>query len=145
MTPDERKDLIRRGYDELWNKGNLDVCDEVFASHCSFHNPNFPVDGVAGLREFARELRTANPDLHLDVHDILVDGDMSAARWTLGGTASGDFRGVPATGKTYVMTGMTCDKWEGDRVVEQWTNYDMLGTLQQLGLIPETARQQTAE
>ena len=68
----------------------------------------------------------------------------SAARWTMGGTATGEFRGIPGTGKTYVMTGMTFDKWEGDRIVEEWVNYDLLGALQQTGVIPETAPQQTS-
>jgi len=139
MTPEERKDLIRRMYDELLNKGNLDVCDEVYAANCSFHDPSFPVQGVAGLKERTRELREAQPDLHVDVHDVLVDGDLSASRWTMGGTARGEFRGLPATGKSYVMTGTTLGKWESDRIVEVWSNYDMLGALQQLGIIPEMA------
>lgn len=67
----------------------------------------------------------------------------TAARWTMGGTSRGEFRGLPATGKTFVMTGMTIDKWEGERIVEEWTNYDLLGGLQQLGIIPEMARQET--
>lgn len=142
MTPDERKALLRRSTDELWNKGNLDVCHEVFAAHCSFHDPSFPIEGVAGMKEQVRQLRAANPDLHLDVHDILADGDLTASRWTMGGTSRGEFRGLPATGKTYVMTGATIDKWEGDRIVEEWTNYDLLGCLQQLGIIPSLARQE---
>jgi len=142
MTPDERKGLVRRLTDELWNKGNLDICDEVFAAHCSFHDPSFPIEGVAGMKEQVRQLRVANPDLHLDVHDILVDGEMTAARWTMGGTSRAEFRGLPATGKTYVMTGMTIDKWEDDRIVEEWTSYDLFGGLQQLGIIPELARQE---
>jgi steroid delta-isomerase-like uncharacterized protein len=139
MTPEERKDLIRRTFDELFNKGNLDVCDEVYAANCSFHDPSLPVQGVAGLKERTRQLREAQPDLHVDVHDVLVDGDLSASRWTMGGTARGEFRGLPATGKSYVMTGTTVGKWEGDRIVEAWLNYDMLGALQQLGIIPEMA------
>jgi steroid delta-isomerase-like uncharacterized protein len=142
MTPDERKGLVRRLTDELWNKGNLDVCDEVFAANCSFHDPSFPVKGITGMKEQARQLRAANPDLHMDVHDVLVDGDMTAARWTMGGTARGEFRGIPATGKTYVMTGMVIDKWQGDRIVEEWVNYDLAGTLQQLGIMPEMASRQ---
>jgi len=144
MRTDERKGLVRRFNDELWNKGNVDVLDEAFAAHCSFHDPTFPTDGVTGMKEKARELRQAIPDLHLDVHDVLADGDLTATRWTMGGTSHGEFRGLPATGATYVMTGMTIDKWDGDRVVEEWTNYDMLGGLQQLGIIPEMAPPQTA-
>lgn len=143
MRPDERKGVVRRFTDELWNKGNLDVLDEAFAAHCSFHDPTFPSDRITGMKEKVRELRQAVPDLHLDVHDVLADGDLTAARWTMGGTSRGEFRGLPATGRTYVMSGMTIDKWDGDRVVEEWTNYDMLGGLQQLGIIPEMAPQQT--
>lgn len=145
MTPDERKALLRRATDELWNKGNVDVCDEVYAGNCSFHLPAFPAEGVEGLKQQVRELRAANPDLHFDVHDVLCDGDLTAARWTTGGTATGEFRGLPATGKSYVMTGMTMSKWEGDRIVEEWTDYNLLGALQQLGIVPEMATQSRAE
>jgi steroid delta-isomerase-like uncharacterized protein len=146
MTPDERKGLLRRAVDELWNSGNLDICDDLYAENCSFHDPSFPIDGITGLKQHVRELRAANPDLHLDVHDVLMDGDLSADRWTMGATARGEFRGIPATGKTYVMTGTTVAKWEGDRIVEEWINYDLAGALRQLGLMPEaaqTARQET--
>lgn len=143
MNPDERRDRIRRVTDRMWNEGDLEACDELYAPHCSFHDPNFPIDGVAGLKEQVRELREANPDLHLDTHEILVDGELSVSRWTMGGTARGEFRGIPGTGKTYVMTGMECDKWEGDRIVEVWLNYDLLGALQQVGIIPETVARET--
>jgi steroid delta-isomerase-like uncharacterized protein len=144
MTPDEYSDQVRRLTDEMWNKGNLEFCDEVFAANCSFHDPSFPVDGVSGMKEQVRQLREANPDLHVDIHDILVDGDTTADRWTMGGTSRAEFRGLPATGKTFVMTGMTIAKWQDDRIVELWTNYDLLGCLQQLGIIPEMAPQETA-
>jgi steroid delta-isomerase-like uncharacterized protein len=140
MTPGERKDMLRRGIDEVYSKGNVDAMDAVYAPHCSFHDPTFPVEGLAENKEFTRQWRAAQPDLHVDVHDILVDGDISACRWTMGGTSRGDFAGMPATGKSYVITGATVDKWEGDRIVEEWTVYDSLGMLQQLGLLPETAR-----
>jgi steroid delta-isomerase-like uncharacterized protein len=142
MTPDERRDLLRRVTDRAWNAGDLDACDELFAKHCTFHDPSFPVNGVEGIKEQIRALREANPDLHIDIHEILVDGDLTASRWTMGATNRGDFRGIPATGKTYTMTGMECNKWEGDKVVETWTNYDLLGTFIQLGLVPETIGQE---
>jgi predicted ester cyclase len=91
------------------------------------------------MKQQVSDLRAAQPDLHLDVHDVLIDGDMSASRWTSGGTAQREFRGLPPTGKSNVMTGMDMAKWEDDRIVEQWTNYDLLGALQQAGIIPELA------
>jgi steroid delta-isomerase-like uncharacterized protein len=144
MTPEERTDLIRRTLDEMWNNGNVDMGDQMFAAHCSFHDPSFPVDGLAGIKDQVRMLRQAQPDLHMDVHEIAADDDLTCSRWTMAGTARGEFRGLPATGKTYVMSGMTMDKWEGDRIVESWANYDLLGALQQLGIIPEMAAKQTA-
>jgi steroid delta-isomerase-like uncharacterized protein len=142
MTPQERRDLLRRTVDELWNRGNTAVCDQMFAKNYSLHDPSFPVEGLAGLKDQVRDLRTANPDLHMDIHDILCDGDTTCARWTMGGTARAEFRGLPATGKTFVMTGVTISKWDDDRIVEEWVNYDLLGTLQQLGIIPDLAQQQ---
>lgn len=137
MASDERRTVLRRFTDEAWNNGRIEACDALYAAHCSFHDPSFPVEGVAGLKQQIEQLRHAQPDLHMEVHDILVDGDLTVARWTIAGTARNEFRGLPPTGKTYVMTGMTCDKWDADRIVEEWVNYDLLGALQQLGIIPE--------
>jgi len=64
---------------------------------------------------------------------------MTAIRYT-GGTARGEFRRLPPTGKSYVMSGLTIDKWQAGRIVEQWTSFDLLGALQQFGMIPEMAR-----
>ncbi|WP_211240657.1 ester cyclase [Hamadaea tsunoensis] len=128
--------MIRRVSDELWNKGNVDICDEVFAQNCSFHDPSFHIDGITGMKQQVRELRTANPDLHMDIQEVLAEGDLTAARWTMGGTARGEFQGIPGTGKSYVMTGMIMDKWQGDHIVEEWVNYDLAGTLQQIGIMP---------
>ncbi|GAA4216037.1 ester cyclase [Actinocatenispora rupis] len=145
MTPDERKQAIRRMSDEVWNKGNLGICDEMYAANCSFHMPGMPVDGVAGFKAMVADLRRAQPDLHMNVHEVLCDGDMCVARWTSGGTPTGEFRGMPATGRSYVMTGMTMAKFDGDRIAEEWTDYDMLGALRQAGIIPEPAQQQEQE
>jgi steroid delta-isomerase-like uncharacterized protein len=144
LTPDDREQLIRRTNDELWNKGNVEVCDEVYSTHSSIHNPSFPVNGVKGLKDQVRELRAAQPDLRLDVLDVLVAGDMTAIRYTMGGTAKGEFSGLPATGKSYKMSGITIDKWADDQIVEEWSNFDLLGALQQVGIIPQMAQRQTS-
>ncbi|WP_024877296.1 ester cyclase [Saccharomonospora piscinae] len=142
MTPEERKDLVRRTITAIINEGDVDACADMYASRCTFHYPNFSVEGVDGYRQFMRDMRQANPDLHCDIHDILVDGDLLAARWTMGGTAHGEFRGIPGTGKSWVISGMQLLKWDDDRVVEEWGSFDLFGQLQQLGVIPEIAEEQ---
>ena len=76
MTEDREK-LIRRYTDEVWNKGNVDLCDDIFETHASIHDPSFPVNGVKGIKDQVRQLRVAQPDFRLDVHDVLVAGDMT--------------------------------------------------------------------
>lgn len=144
MMMDERADLFRRTMDAVWHRGEVDACDELYAEHCMFHDPTFPTDGVAGFKAFVRELRAAQPDLHMDIHDVVTNEDMLAYRYTFAGTASSEFRGLPATGKSYVMNGMGMCKWEGDRIVEEWVVYDMLGALQQAGVIPERITHETS-
>ncbi len=135
----ERRELVRRTNDAMWNRGDLSSIDRLYAPNCMFHDPSFRVNGIDGIKSQVSELRAAHPDLHMDVADVMVDGDMTCTRWTLGGTARGEFRGIPGTGKTYVMTGMTIDKWSQGKIVEVWTVYDLLGALQQVGVIPEMA------
>lgn len=142
MTED-RERLIRRYTDEVWNKGNVDLCDDIFETHASIHDPSFPVNGVKGIKDQVRQLREAQPDFRLDLHDVLVAGDMTATRYTLSGTAKKEFRGLPPTGKSYAVSGMTFDKWQNDRIVEEWTVYDLLGSLQQLGIIPAMSQMST--
>jgi steroid delta-isomerase-like uncharacterized protein len=141
MTNDERKETARRLIDQIWNRGDLNATDDMYSATCSFHDPNFPLRGTADLKTQVRELRAANEDLHVDMHEIMCDGDLMAARFTMAGTATGEFRGIPATGRSWVMSGMVMSLWEGDRIVEEWHNFDMLGALQQMELVPDMASQ----
>ncbi len=135
----DRRQLIRKMSEEM-QKGNIDFVDEVYAQNCSIHDPVFPAQGISTMKEQGRQMRSAIPDMHMEIHEILVDGDMTATRWTMGGTQRGEVMGLPATGKTFVSTGILLDKWEGDRIVEEWNSYDMTGILQQLGLLPDQAQ-----
>ena len=142
MTPQDHGQLIRKAFEEF-KKGNIDFVDEVYSRDCSIHDPFFPSQGTAQMKDQARQMRSAIPDMHMEVHEILVDGDMTAARWTMGGTQRGEVMGLPASGKTFVSTGVMLDKWEGDRIVEEWNSYDVAGMLQQLGFMPD--QQQLAQ
>ncbi len=79
------------------------------------------------------------PSPQLDVHEQLVDGDLYSGRFVLSGEHRGDFMGVPATGRPYVLEGITIMRFREGRVVERWTSADFLGLLVQLGAVPAPA------
>ena len=132
------KAIIRRYMEELWNQGNLAVLDEIFATHFVDHIPAF-LDSQSDFEEtkqFVTGFRAAFPDVHITVEDIIAEGDKIVCRWTTRGTHKGDLMGIPPTGKQLTFTGMTILRIESGKIVERWVNWDALGVMQQLGVIP---------
>jgi predicted ester cyclase len=85
-------------------------------------------------------LRAGVPDLTVTVEDQIADGDKVATRWTAQGTHDGELMGIDPTRRTAVVTGITVQRiGDGGQIVEGWTNWDMLGMLQQLGIAPQPA------
>lgn len=133
---EQNKQVIRRAYDEVYNKGNLATVDELIASDFVVHLPGDDVQGPEALKGYVSSLRNAFPDLEMTIDDQLADGDMVVTRWTARGTHTGPFQGIPPTGKRASFTGVDIDRFAGGKAVECWTNTDELGLLQQLGAIP---------
>jgi steroid delta-isomerase-like uncharacterized protein len=129
--------LRRRFDEEIVNGHNLDAIPKWFASDFVDHVeiPGMP-PGVEGVTARHAMLFTAMPDIHIDIHDVLASGDTAAARFTITGTDSGGFMGMPATGKRVAVTGMDFMRFRDGLIVEHWGEMDMLGMLQQLGVIP---------
>lgn len=140
---EDNKRISRRIAEEGFAGGNVEVFDELVAESLVDHTPGLPPElpsGREGLKQLARAYRDAFPDLSLRVEDQIAEGDRVVTRWSARGTHEGDFMGIPATGKEGATTGITIDRIEGGKVVETWTNWDTLGLLQQLGVVPEPAR-----
>jgi steroid delta-isomerase-like uncharacterized protein len=136
MAPDENKTRIRRFYDEF-NKRNLAALDDIIAPHAVDHSaPPGQPGGIEGFRQFAGMILTAFPDLHFTVEDMIAEGDKVVARVTIRGTHQGMFLGIPPSGKHVTSTGIEIYRIAGSKVVEHWNNYDDLGLLQQLGVVP---------
>ncbi len=138
MSTENNKALIRRVYEETINRGNLALLDELISSDYVEHDPNYPqpVRGAEGLKQYFQTFRTAFPDLHLAIEDMVGEGDTVAVRQTARGTHQGELFGIPPTGKQITVTGMTCHRFVNGKLVESWVNADNLGMLQQLGVIP---------
>ena len=136
MPAEDHKRLVLRFYEEVWNRGNVDVALEVFAEDYVRHDlrPTRAIPGGEGQRTIAEDFRRAFPDLRMSVDLILAEGDLVAARWTTTGTHTGPWADVPPTGKTMTFSGVNVFRFEDGKVVELWNHRDDLGLMQQLGV-----------
>ncbi len=115
----------------------MDVIDEIFDTDFVLNNPAVPdIHGPDGYKQLVSDVRSAFPDLRLTVEDQIAEGDMVVTRWTLTGTHKGDFMGIPSTGVQVTVTGIDIDRIAFGKIVEEWTSDDVLGLMQQLGVIP---------
>ena len=140
MSEAENRKLFQRYFDVVANEGNLDLADEIFASDYQHHDPANPdprpVVGPQGVRDHLTSLRGAFPDLIFDIDDMVAEGDQIIVRWTARGTNTGDYFGMPATGKSIEITGMNTWRTRDGQAIEGWVNRDDMGLLQQLGVVP---------
>ena len=137
MSAEELKAIFRRVFEEVYNQGKLNVADEIYAADYVLHNPASPeIRGPEALKQFFAMYRAAFPDLHYTVEDLIAEGDKVVARWTATGTHQGELMGIPPTGKQVVVTGISIVRITGGKIVEDDSNHDALGMLQQLGVIP---------
>jgi steroid delta-isomerase-like uncharacterized protein len=114
MSVVENKAFVQRYVEEPWNKGNVAILDEM----CG---PGFHLEGLGGVAAFKAGItsyRTAFPDLHLTVEEMIAEGDKVAYRWTARGTHRGEYEGIAPTGKTITLTGITIIRIVNGKVVE---------------------------
>jgi steroid delta-isomerase-like uncharacterized protein len=137
----ENKALARRLLEDVFNGGNLDLVDELIAPSFVNHDAAMPepLRGIEGAKASISGYREAFPDLHITVEEQIAEGEYVTTRWSARGTQEGDLMGIAATGKQATVTGITIDRITGGRFVESWTNWDTLGLLQQLGVVPVLA------
>jgi len=137
MSTEDNKARSRRFFEEVWGRGNLAVIDELTASNFIDHNatPGLP-PGLEGFKQFVVMYRDAFPDMEISVDDVIAEGDKVVIRWTARGTNTGPLFGMPTTGKAATITGITIERKVDGKTVEGWNNFDQLGMLQQLGVIP---------
>jgi steroid delta-isomerase-like uncharacterized protein len=133
----QNKLILRRFFEEVFNQGNLAVADEIVADGYVNHNPA-PGEspGREGLKQFVTGVRTAFRDLHFAIDDQVAEGDKVVTRWRATGIHQGDFAGVPPTGKAVMITALNLHRVSDGQIQEGWLNWDALGLLQQLGVVP---------
>lgn len=131
------KTLVRRVYDDMWNKSDLSVPDTIYAPDVVNHElpPGMP-EGIEGTKAYFGMFLSAFPDTQMTVEEQIAEGDKVVTRWTARGTHTGELMGIPPTGKQVTVTGINVDRIAGGKIVEEWGEFDMMGMMQQLGVVP---------
>jgi steroid delta-isomerase-like uncharacterized protein len=134
----ENKAIVRRLYEEVWNKRRVELVDELVSPSHAMHDNHLPDSGVgpeAYKRNVARYV-TGFPDLRFTVEDMVAENDKVAVGWTISGTHKGEFRGISPTGRRVLVEGITINQIAGGKIMDSYVSWDALGLMQQLGVAP---------
>lgn len=138
MKEEVKKEFIKAIKDG-WENGNLNSWDRFYAQDCLFHKPPFPdIESLEGAKLSAKDSISAYSEIKVEIFDIVAESNMTAWRSTWQATHTGQSSSlpVPPTGKRVTLQSCLINRWEGDKIVEEWECSDYLGLLQQLGLVP---------
>lgn len=129
------KEVVRRHYEDGVNNGDIAVATECFAPEYVNHIPgqSEPVRGIPAWVEFFRALRAAFPDMTTTLEHLVGEGDMVAVRHVWRGTHQGPYEGIAPTGTPVTFTGADIYRIFDGKIVEEWSEFDELGILRQLG------------
>ncbi len=139
-TEAENKAHFCRTYEKLFNQGNLDIADELIAPDFLNHEaPPGKNRGPESMRQLIMILRTAFPDLHFRIEDVVAEGDTVVGRVTMSGTHLGSYMGIPPTGRSFQQAQMHLVRFRDGKGIEHRAVRDDLGMMRQLGVIAAPA------
>lgn len=130
---EDLKERSRRVF-ELLLRGDTEGVEDLVAEDVVDHNlpPGIP-PGLEGFKQISKLLTTAFSNLNGEIEDEIQDGDVVVTRSIFRGTHTGDFFGIPATGRTFEVEGIDMVRFEGGKVVEHWGLLNQMSLLMQLG------------
>ncbi len=137
MSTETNKATVRRYYEEVHNRGKRDVLNEIAVEDYVEHNP-FPgqEQGLKGFQQRVEILQTAFT-MNFTLEDIIAEGDKVVVRWTNHNVHHGPFMGIPATGKSAIVSGIDIHLLRKGKLAEHWDVFDALSLFQQLGTFPQ--------
>jgi steroid delta-isomerase-like uncharacterized protein len=131
---EENKAISRRFIEELMNRGNTGIVDELAAPDVINHHLGLPPGGES-IKRWAAGLRSAFPDLAVTIEDMIAEGDRVMARVTVRATHGGTFMGIPPTGQKLEWEAHHVFRIADGKIVERWLLADMFSVMQSLGAI----------
>lgn len=130
------KELVQRIMDEIVNEGNFDAADELMVEGFIDHGPMGDTSGREEFKQMVGQFRAAVPDLHCEVSNLILEGDLVAWLVHTTGTHTGDQLGFPATGKPFETVSANMGRFRDGQATEHWSEQGMFPMLMQLGVIP---------
>jgi steroid delta-isomerase-like uncharacterized protein len=134
-TIEQNKKLYCRFLDEVFNQGRMETADELLSQSYVFHDasPGVPEKGPTAVKQAASMFRSAFPDLKISIEELVAEDDKVCARATTRGTHRGAIFGIPPTGRTVSITGLTMVRIADGQITDSWVKNDVVGLLRQLG------------
>jgi len=130
---EKNKEIIRRYYNELWNKWNIALANELIVCEISFRGSlAVKVQGLEGFKAYVNMVRTAFPDFHNTIEDLIAEGDKVVARLTYDGTHRGEIFGVAPTGRKIEYSGVAIFRLVDKRIVDGWVLGDTPTLMRQI-------------
>ena len=136
----QNKDIVRRLAEELWNHKKLELIDREFLPDFRNVGPGTSeVTDLMGFREKTKMVFTAFPDFHVEIVDLIAEGDSVVVIWRAHGTFKADYKDTPANNKLISWSGVTVHRLHNGKIKESVWGYDIFGAAQQMGMIPTLA------
>ncbi|MSQ11746.1 MAG: ester cyclase [Dehalococcoidia bacterium] len=134
---EENKALVRKFYEEVFNKGNVNAIDQLLDPKFVDHDP-VPAEyqGAAGLKKIVAEMRNAFPDLTATIQEQVAERDTVVTHFTTTGTHKGPFMGAAATGKKITMHAVDIMRMKNGKVTDSWHYGDEMMAFAQIGIKP---------
>ena len=145
VSVEENKAICHRFFEEVLNKKDMAVLDEIVHSDFIDNNPyapaikrkiNEPLSGKEGLKQYFSSTKSSFSDWHFTIEDIIAEGDKVVLRFVYSAIHQGEFLGIPATGKRVKFTGVYILRLADCKIIEKWVNPDLLLMMQQIGAFP---------
>jgi steroid delta-isomerase-like uncharacterized protein len=141
METEKNQVVVHRYIDEFWSEGKVELAEELISPAYTRTDPSTPwVTGDReGVKQVMLSLRSAFPDLHFDTQELIPTGDKVIVRWTATGTHQGELLGIAPSGMSVSIMGTSIYRLSGGQMVDEYTIWDSMGMMQQLGVIPYLA------
>ena len=136
MSTQDNKAIVRRYYEELWNKWNAAIADELIAADIAFRGSlGLNMQGIKSFKEYMAMVRVAFPDFHNAIEELIAEGDQVVARMNYSGSHQGELYGLAPTGKHVTYSGIAIFRIKNGKIATGWVIGDALGLMKQLGAV----------